>query len=230
MRSWVAANREKARASAKRTRDKRKHLKAISDKAYVAANRDRIRERKKKWEEANRDRLKALHRAWYQANKERMAELARKRAEALRAADPEGYKRTLADRARKRRRTSLKRPLHDRTSALVRSTLKRKGGLATKGGRSWTALLEYTAAELKDRLELTMPHGYSWEDYLAGRLELDHIRPASTFSFRTADDPEFRACWALENLQLLTAEDNYRKRATWTDPADRAQPSEALRC
>ena len=37
------------------------------------------------------------------------------------------------------------------------------------------------------------------------------IIPKSAFNFETAEDADFKKCWALENLQPLWAKDNLRK-------------------
>ena len=71
--------------------------------------------------------------------------------------------------------------------------------------------LPYTASQLRERLSVTMPTGYTWEDYYAGRLQIDHIKPVSSFSFESPVDAEFLECWALKNLQLLTVESNKKK-------------------
>lgn len=79
---------------------------------------------------------------------------------------------------------------------------------------SWEKLVGYTVHDLKKRLLETMPEGYTWDDYLSGKLWIDHIRPKSSFAYQTADDADFRICYALNNLQLLTEEANRRKHAS----------------
>ena len=49
------------------------------------------------------------------------------------------------------------------------------------------------------------------EDYLNGKLQLDHIMPLSSYNFESADDEEFKEAWSLKNLQLLLASDNRSK-------------------
>jgi hypothetical protein len=73
------------------------------------------------------------------------------------------------------------------------------------------ALTGYTADELWNRLAQTMPAGATVEDFLAGRLHIDHIRPRKSFDLTSAE--QVRECWALGNLQLLWANDNIRKAA-----------------
>jgi 5-methylcytosine-specific restriction endonuclease McrA len=43
------------------------------------------------------------------------------------------------------------------------------------------------------------------------KWQIDHIKPKSLFNFETPEDPEFKECWALENLQPLEAMENIKK-------------------
>ena len=72
--------------------------------------------------------------------------------------------------------------------------------------------------KLKQRLLDTIPTGCTWDDFLAGRLEIDHIVPRSAFNYVTPDDLDFKRCWALSNLQLLSAFDNNSKGAKLSAP------------
>ena len=49
----------------------------------------------------------------------------------------------------------------------------------------------------------------TWDNY--GKWHIDHKIPKSHFKYEIAEDPEFKKCWALENLQPLWAIENYRK-------------------
>jgi hypothetical protein len=46
-----------------------------------------------------------------------------------------------------------------------------------------------------------------------GEWHVDHIKALSTFNYSSPEDEEFKQAWALENLQPLWAEDNFRKGA-----------------
>lgn len=91
------------------------------------------------------------------------------------------------------------------TSAICHSL---KG--STKGGRSWEAILGYSTEDLKAHIERQFQRGMSWDNY--GEWHVDHIVPVAEFAFTSADDPEFKACWALTNLRPLWARDNLTKR------------------
>lgn len=87
-----------------------------------------------------------------------------------------------------------------------------------KSPASWELLTGYTADQLKARLIDTMPDGYSWEDYLNGTLSIDHIIPRSAFNYQTPDDVDFKKCYALGNLRLLSMSENRKKHATLQEP------------
>lgn len=79
----------------------------------------------------------------------------------------------------------------------------------TKGGRSWEAILGYSSEALRLHLERQFLSGMNWENY--GDWHVDHILPVASFSFDTADHPDFLACWAITNLRPMWAADNIRK-------------------
>jgi len=103
------------------------------------------------------------------------------------------------------------RLIRKRIAASMRKAIRQE-----KGGRRWESLVEYSMTDLIDRLKSTIPQGYSWEkDFIAGKgvLHIDHVKPMSSFSFGTAEDEEFKRCFALNNLQLLPAIENMKKSA-----------------
>jgi len=125
-----------------------------------------------------------------------------------------------SDRASERAKEGWGNPareLSDRISASMRHALK-KG----VDGLKWESLVGYTRKDLFLHLDKTMPRGCSWADFDSGYLHIDHMTPIAQFSFASPNDPDFKDCWALDNLQLLRAEDNLDKgdgsgRAPWKD-------------
>lgn len=83
-----------------------------------------------------------------------------------------------------------------------------------KAGRKWEALAGYTREQLAMHLERQFLPGMSWDNM--GEWHIDHIVPRKSFAYATADDPDFKACWALTNLRPLWAADNIRKHANRT--------------
>jgi len=80
-----------------------------------------------------------------------------------------------------------------------------------KGGRHWEDLVGYTVEQLRSHLERQFQLGMSWENYGKGGWVIDHKQPRCSFCFSSSDDPEFKACWALSNLQPLWEKDNLAK-------------------
>lgn len=75
-------------------------------------------------------------------------------------------------------------------------------------------LVGYTLADLRAHLEARFVDGMSWENI--GAWHVDHRRPLASFDISGPDCPEFKAAWALSNLQPLWARDNLIKGAKWT--------------
>lgn len=67
----------------------------------------------------------------------------------------------------------------------------------------WKSILGYTIKELKERLISTIPNCCTWQDYINGELELDHIKPVKAFDYTKVTDRGFRKSWGLKNLRLL---------------------------
>jgi hypothetical protein len=119
----------------------------------------------------------------------------------------EAYRKKERIRTRQRRQDPQYR-LNDAISAHIRLCLKGK-----KNGHSWEKLVGYSLTELRNHLEKQFSKGMTWDNY--GKWHVDHIRPVSSFNFRTSNDEDFKICWALENLQPLWAVKNIQKHAQW---------------
>jgi 5-methylcytosine-specific restriction endonuclease McrA len=94
--------------------------------------------------------------------------------------------------------------LHGGMSGQIYKSLR--GG---KDGRKWESLVGYSCSELRQHLERQFTRGMTWENY--GEWHIDHIVPKSKFEYKTPDDLEFKACWALANLRPLWGIENRRK-------------------
>jgi hypothetical protein len=98
--------------------------------------------------------------------------------------------------------------LHSSISKGVRRSLK----FGNKEGPVFS-LLEYTRREVFIHIESLFTDGMSWDNI--GEWHIDHIRPIASFDFDSTDHPDFKKCWALNNLQPLWAADNMSKRNKW---------------
>jgi len=96
----------------------------------------------------------------------------------------------------------------------LRNSFHSKVTRALKKNQSCSAcesILGYTMADLRRRLEKTIPVGFTWQDFVEGRLHLDHIIPGCAFNVDSTDSLQFKRLWALKNLQLLTALEHRKK-------------------
>lgn len=78
-----------------------------------------------------------------------------------------------------------------------------------KNGRRWEDLLGYTLCDLVAHLEKQFKDDMSWGNY--GKWHMDHVKPIDSFDFTSYNDPQFKECWSLANLQPLWAEENMKK-------------------
>lgn len=114
----------------------------------------------------------------------------------------------------KKNKSDLRFQLNDHMKTRIRFSLKK----GTKNTYHWELLVGYTVNQLKKRLNKTMPEGYTWQDYINGKLHIDHKIPVSVFNFTKSEDIDFKRCWALSNLQLLPAKENISKHNNLNKP------------
>jgi len=88
-----------------------------------------------------------------------------------------------------------------------------KKGLKTKKEDRTFKILGYTLNDLMQHLSSKFSKGMSFENY--GQWHIDHIRPIASFNFDSVEHPDFKKCWALNNLQPLWAKDNLSKGDKW---------------
>ena len=205
MRKWREKNSDKIRGYQKQYRknnpDKTKEYSRQwrknnleKGRIYRKENQEKNKIYQKQWRENNSEYGSKYHKQWRRDNLEKERK----------------YKREY--RAMKRK-TDFKFYFNDKTSKAIRLSLK-----GNKNGWHWETLVGYTLNELIKHLKETLPKGYTWNDYLAGKLHIDHIIPLSAFNFNKPEHPDFRRCWALENLQLLPARENLIKGSKLSKP------------
>lgn len=114
---------------------------------------------------------------------------------------------------RSRRKTNLKYNIKCKMRKSIWKSLH-----GSKNDKKWQYLVGYTADNLIKHLKKTMPKNYTWDDYLSGKLHIDHIIPISVFNFTKPEHADFKRCWALSNLRLLPAKENSRKHNRMTKP------------
>jgi hypothetical protein len=101
-------------------------------------------------------------------------------------------------------RSSPKGKINNRMSVAIHKMLR-----TGKAQRKWENLVGYSAKDLMARIESQFERGMNWKNI--GRWHIDHILPRASFNFNSAEDIEFKRCWALENLRPLWAGENTSK-------------------
>ena len=188
--------------------------KTDANRAYYAANRERLVEQARQRRKERSEEIRARDRARYAANPERKK--AQSAASAKRCADRkrEYNKRWRAENPSKARETrrvymAIRRQLpHVALSNRIRCGIYdclRRG----KNGRAWTDLVGWSIHDIADHLERQFLPGMGWHNM--GEWHSDHIVPLSSFTITGSDDPELRRAWALPNLRPLWGRDNIRK-------------------
>jgi hypothetical protein len=96
-----------------------------------------------------------------------------------------------------------------------------------KGGKAFKmfSVLPYTSEQVVAHLIKTIPTGYTLDDFMSGKLHIDHIIPVSAFNITDENCIDFKKCWELNNLRLLPAHDNLVK---WNKLDKPFQPSLAI--
>lgn len=116
-------------------------------------------------------------------------------------------KRELKKKYKKKRREDPVHRLHRSMSEHMRSMLR---GVPRTG---WRHKAGWTKDELITHLKKQFQEGMSFDNY--GEWHVDHIKPKALFDITSIEDPEFKECWGLGNLQPLWASENCSKGAKY---------------
>ena len=81
---------------------------------------------------------------------------------------------------------------------------------AKKGFRKWEDLVGYSLQDLINHIDPLLQDGMTWENY-GTYWSVDHITPKSWFKYQSTEDPKFKECWELSNLQPKERIENIRK-------------------
>lgn len=186
---------------------RRKRRQADLGKAHAEDRRRYLRRREKqiarqrRQRDADPEKYAARDRLQYLKNRERRIQQANKWA----MSNPE-RKREIAKGVNKRQRLNPTFRLRCAMSAYINWCLHRK-----KNGMSWEGLVGYSLNDLVAHLERQFQRGMSWKNYGQKGWHIDHIIPASSFTYDDPKDEQFKACWALTNLRPMWAGENISK-------------------
>lgn len=175
-------------------------------KKWYSNNYPRIAEKQKQYTEENRERVLARKRAYEQTIPK---EIKNAKAKSLREKNPDHYReyhRKQETEKRKDPAYKLKQRISIRINAMM------KNG---KAGKTTEEILGYTAQELRVHIEKQFKDGMTLDALMRGEIHIDHKRPIASFHITSIDDPDFKICWGLKNLQPLWAFDNVSKGCRW---------------
>ena len=194
VKQWGKDNRKKLREQLKQWREN---------------NRDYYKKYRKKYNEENIERIKECNKHYYENNKEEIKEKVKQYCQD----NLEKIKEYKKKWEKNKYKSNSKFNLNRKISTAIRLSLK-----GNKNGRHWGKIVGYTLNDLIKHLKKTIPIGYDWNDYLDGKLHIDHKIPISAHNFTKSEHIDFKRCWALTNLQLLPAKENIIKNAKLIKP------------
>jgi hypothetical protein len=130
--------------------------------------------------------------------------------ERSRYANDQQYKKAKSKYRMDRYRSEPRLRVDNNVSSQIRQSLARG-----KSFKSWEVLVGYTLDQLVTHLESLFENGMTWDNY--GEWHIDHRTPRTWFIYEHADDPAFRTCWALTNLQPKWGRLNMKKGNRYAD-------------
>jgi len=199
---WYKDNTEKARKQCMQWRKNNSKYIQECNKKYYIENQEEILRRNKQWRKNNCEKIIRQKIQYHKNNVGKERKWRRQR----RKNNLEKIREYYRIRNKNKRKTDLKFKLNANIATAINDSLK-----GNKKGRDWKSLVGYTLNDLIKRLKKTMPEGYIWQDYLEGKLHVDHIIPKSAFNFSKPEHPDFKRCWKLKNLRLLPVRENLSK-------------------
>tara|TARA_Y100000310_G_scaffold345432_1_gene464962 strand:- start:3316 stop:4014 length:699 start_codon:yes stop_codon:yes gene_type:complete len=180
----------------------RKIWKQAYNKNYRDTHKEKIKELKKQYKKEHGEEIKSYM-------KEYLKDYAKNNKEKIRAIMKK-FKKTDKGRESRRRyqnrryRRDIKFKIKTNMSNMLRARI-------CKYKKSTFEILDYDLDTLIKHLKNTIPNGYIWSDYIKGSLQIDHIIPVSLYSFKDYSNKEFKKCWNLLNLRLISKKDNHKK-------------------
>ena len=213
--------------------ENKKKIQAYQE-VYRPAHKEKHAKHSKRWYQENKEQMLAKCKARYDAlspeeklkrsrqcrlqnieNSRRLARAYYERSKDTRVTwsklNPEKRREVARNYARRNLATPKGR-LNGRMSTAIRRALKHG-----KNGKRWEELVGYTVQDLRRHIEVNFKPGMNWKRFLNGEIHIDHVIPKSKFSYANHTDPQFRQCWALENLDQW-ARPNLRKSAKLLKP------------
>lgn len=198
-RKYKENNREKIRESRKRYIQSNKERILKKNREYLESNKDKIKEIQKEYYRDNKDRIGERQKIYRNNNKNKISESKKKY---LQSEKGMLIRREINKRQKEKQKNDVSYILYKRLYKCAKRVLN-------IGVSGFSKYLSYTKDELYNHLLSTKP-----DDIEAKDCHIDHIKPICSFDPNKIcfpDSQEFKECFALSNLRLLTPNDNLIK-------------------
>ena len=190
--------------------EKARLIKNERNRRWKKANKDKVREARKRYYKKYPDKIKAENikfkienpnykKEYYQAHKKEAKEYWNNRTDEQKKAKAEYNRKWKNDRYNNHVEYKLRCVI---TTAIHRSLSNKKDDVIKN-------ILGYTIVDLKNHLESQFEDWMNWDNLGLTSKEphktwqIDHIRPVNTFNITDIHCKDFKECWALENLRPL---------------------------
>lgn len=177
-------------------------------KKYYQEHKEETKEYKKKWYQEHKEEIRESQKKWRQEHPEynkkyyQIHKKERLEYDQIHKKEQLEYNK---EYQKERRKIDPKFRLDQNMRNMIYNALKNN-----KAGRHWETLVGYTIIDLIVHLEKQFDSKMNWENY--GKYwDVDHWKPKSLFHYTFPEDPQFKECWALKNLQPLEHIANMRK-------------------
>ncbi|MEK6878074.1 MAG: hypothetical protein AABY22_00620, partial [Nanoarchaeota archaeon] len=117
------------------------------------------------------------------------------------------------DELNRRERLRMKNDSEYRAHRIIKDALDHflKDNFLNKNFIKTLDILGYTDNQLVQRLKSTLVPNMTWQDFMYGRLHVEHIICKRAFKIKDIHDPLIKLCWSLKNMRLLWGKDNLSK-------------------
>jgi hypothetical protein len=171
------------------------------NKEYYQDNKAEIKEKKKEYRRDNKAEIAERNKKYYQDNKAEKLKKGKEYYQDNKAKILEQKKEYQKNKYNTDPNFKAKENLRKATYRLFKRADKNKKTLKILGVSSYEDALS--------RLLKTMPEGYTLQDFLEGKLAIDHKIPLAWFDLTI--ESELMKAGNINNLQLLTKEQNQEK-------------------
>src|ERR1035441_4236224 len=186
----------------------------IAAKKHYQNNKEHCNSIVRQYQNEHVEQIREYNRNRYKNDpsvKEYMKQYKETHKEQLKTWNQEWAKNNVERRRENKRRWDRKHRLdpHHRLSNNIRTSMYH-ALQGKKGYHKWESLVGYTLQDLINHVQLKLTPDMTWDNY-GSIWQIDHITPKSWFKYQAAEDPQFKACWSLSNLQPKLKTENISK-------------------